>query len=343
MADPVKRHIAFDLGAESGRAIVGWLEDGKLVFEELHRFPTQGMAIRSTLRWNVYRFYEEMLAALKKYVAQYGSKLESIGVDTWGIDFGLLDAQGELLELPYHYRDARTAGTDRVLEEKFGNRQVYEITGTQFLICNTLNQLIAAKRNGDRAAREAEQMLFMADLLHYFLCGSMSSEYTVASISQMMDTRKKRWSDELFDTFGIPRTLQTPIVYAGDCIGTLADEIASQAGLDTGVKIITPAVHDTASAATAVPTEGENWAYISTGTWCIAGLETGAPIINDESCRLSISNSGGAFGKNLFLKNVMGLWIIQQCKKEWNRQDPDLDYAGIMHDAEKSRAVCRFY
>jgi len=342
LSGPIKRHIAFDLGAESGRALAGWLEDGRLVVEELHRFPTQGMTIRSTLRWNVYRFYEEMLTALKNYVVRYGSSLESIGVDTWGIDFGLLNERGELLELPYHYRDARTTGTDRILDDTFGSRQVYEITGTQFLICNTLNQLIAAQRSADRAVSEGSTLLFMADLLHYFLCGSKRSEYTVASISQMMDTRKKKWSDELFDAFGISRSFQTPLVYAGDCIGTLDGDIAAQAGLDAEVKIIAPAVHDTASAAAAVPAQGEDWAYISTGTWCIAGLETEAPIIGDESFTLSISNSGGAFGRNLFLKNVMGLWIIQQCKKEWNRQHPDLDYAGIMHQAERAEPFAAY-
>lgn len=300
------------------------------------------MTIRNTLRWNAYRFYEEMIAALSKYAVKYGGELESVGVETWGLDFGLLDQRGELLELPYHYRDARTTGTDQIMDEVVGKRRVYEITGIQFLICNTLNQFIAATRKGGRAVGEAERLLFMADLLHYFLCGSLKTEYTVASISQLMDTREKRWSDELFEAFGIPKVLQTPIAVAGDCIGTLDDDIALRTGLHAGVKVIAPAVHDTASAAAAIPAQGENWAYISTGTWCIAGLETDAPIIDDESCRLSISNSGGAFGKNLFLKNVMGLWIIQQCKKEWNKKNADLDYAGIMRQATAAKPFAAF-
>jgi len=342
MAEKGLKHIAFDLGAESGRAVVGWLEDGKLKMEELHRFPTQGLLVRGTLRWNVYRFYEAILEALRKYAAQYGGHLDSIGVDTWGLDYGLLDDTGDLLELPYHYRDARTAGTDRLVDSRLGNRRVYEITGIQFLICNTLNQLTAAVRDDNRAVREAKGLLFMADLLHYMLGGGLYTEYTVASISQMMDTRSRCWSDEIFDAIGIPRAFQTTIVRAGDCVGTLRDDIAAQTGINGGVMLIAPAVHDTASAAAAVPAQGKDWAYISTGTWCIAGLETEKPIISDESFRLNISNSGGAFDRNLFLKNVMGLWIIQQCKKEWNRQHPELGYAEIMSLAEQAPPFAAF-
>jgi rhamnulokinase len=338
----VKRHIAFDLGAESGRAVAGWLENGRLTMEELHRFPTQSMTLGATVRWNVYRFYEEMLAALGKYAQKYGEELSSVGVDAWGDDYGLLDAEGNLIELPYCYRDARTAGTDALLEKTVGKSRVYALTGGQFLIFNTLNQLIASVRSGSKALREADKLLFIADLLHNFLCGSVCTEYTAPSITQLMDTRTERWVDELFRAFQIPQHFLPPIVHAGDTVGTLYAHLAAQAGLRAGVKVIAPAVHDTASAAAAVPAQGEDWAYISMGTWCIAGLETDAPIINEEGCRLSLSNSAGAFGKNLFLKNVMGLWVIQQCRKAWNRQVPLLDYAGITRLAEQAAPFAAF-
>lgn len=325
----MKRHIAIDLGAESGRAIVGWLQDGKLVMEELHRFPTGELALGGHLRWNVYRFYEEILTALSKYARQFGSSLDSIGIDTWGLDYGLVDDGGELLALPHHYRDSRTDGVSERAEAMMPRERLYEITGTQYLSCNTIYQLLAETESCTSPLDRAKGMRFIGDLLHQFLCGSGSVEYTVASISQLVDVRTRTWSQEVFEAHGLPKSLQAPIVQPGDCLGELDPKITRSCGLASGVRVIAPAVHDTASAAAAVPAADGNWGYISSGTWCIAGLETDAPQIDETSCRLSLSNSGGAFGKNLLLKNVMGLWIIQQCKKSWNRTQPDLRYADI--------------
>jgi rhamnulokinase len=327
------RHLAFDFGAESGRAIVGTVTNGKLFMEEIHRFPTQSMFVYDSLRWNIYRFYEEIVRGMRAYVAKYGSKLESIGVDTWGVDFGFLAEDGTLLEMPYQYRDARTQGTDLLLDKTMGRKKIYDISGIQFMTINSLNQMSSIVRDDPKRFDKVDSMLFIADMLHYFLCGEKAAEFTVASTSQMLDAFKKDWSDEIFKSFGLPDNLKTKIVFAGDILGTLNPALAAEVGLDPGVKIVVPAEHDTASAATAVPAKGENWAYISSGTWCMVGLETDAPVINEASYELNISNSGGSLCKNLFLKNVMGLWIIQQCKKAWNKTDPMLDYPEIVKKA----------
>ena len=337
-----KRHLAFDFGAESGRAIVGELKDGKLEMEEIHRFPTQSMFIYGSLRWNIYRFYEEIVTGLRKYTAKYGSALESIGVDTWGVDYGILKKDGSLLEIPYQYRDDRTNGTAEIIDKAAGNREVYDITGIQFMTINTLNQMAAVKRDTPERLEEAHDMLFIGDLLHYFLSGEKAAEFTVASTSQMLDAFKKEWSHELFEQFGIPDQLKSKIVFAGDVIGTIDPKLAKEVGLNGTVKIVAPAVHDTASAATAIPAEGENWAYISSGTWCMVGVETNGPVINDASYEMNIYNSGGSLGKNLFLKNVMGLWIIQQCKKAWNKKDPGLGYPEIVEKAVRAKPFAGF-
>lgn len=330
------RHLAFDLGAESGRAIVGEINNGKLQLSEIHRFATQGLSVNGNMRWDVYRLFAELKAALKIYVEKYGSGLTSIGVDTWGVDFGLLDKRGSLIGIPYHYRDNRTEGTDEIIEQKTGHKRIYELTGIQFLTINTLNQVISMKRDEDPALDIADDLLFIGDLLHYFLSGEVCAEYTIASISQMYNTTECTWSDEIFRAYDIPKALQTKIVRAGDKIGNIRPDLAKEVGLDTSTAIIAPGVHDTASAFAAVPAKGDDWAMISSGTWSITGLEIDKPITTQECFEMNISNSGGVLGKTMFLKNVMGLWIIQKCKEVWNRTEPDLDYSEIVIRAQKA-------
>ena len=334
------RYFAVDLGAESGRCIAGTLENGIIQLDELWRFPTQGLKIRGEWKWNVYRFYEEILKGLRIYADQYGPKLDSIGVDTWGVDFGLLDKNGTLMGIPYTYRDKRTEGTDALLEPR--KKMLYRKTGIQFLEFNTLNQLIAARKQKDTQLDHARELLFVGDILHYLLGAKPVCEYTAASISMMVDTVNRKWDDEIFEAYNIPVELQSQISFAGDKVGTLRDDIADQAGLKRGIPIITPAVHDTASAVVATPAEGENFAFISSGTWSLAGMELKQPVNNEKSFALNISNSGGVLGKSLFLKNIMGLWIIQQCKKQWNRKDPGLDYSRIVEEAKKAPQFMAF-
>lgn len=325
----MSRHFAIDLGAESGRCVVGILQNGKLVLDELCRFPTKAMTIQGGLHWNIYRFYEEILAGLSLYSKKYGPELDSIGVDTWGVDFGLLDKDDRLLGLPFCYRDSRNEGTEDILANELGKDRIYELTGIQFLTFNTLNQLAGAVDRKEAQPGKAASLLFIPDLLHFLLGARKCCEFTDASISQMVNIHEKNWDNEIFNSFHIPTAIQEPICFAGDRIGTLSDEIASQTGIQSGVPIVAPAVHDTASAAVAVPAAGENWAYISSGTWSLVGLELDKPVINEDSFSMNISNSGAAFGKSLFLKNVMGLWIIQQCRAAWCITQPDLTYPMI--------------
>lgn len=334
-----KRYLAFDLGAESGRAITGLIENGRLELDEIHRFQTQGLSLNGTLRWNIFRFFEEIVRGIKIYVEKYGPEVESIGVDTWGVDFGFIDKNGQLLGLPYHHRDAKNIGTDRILEDTFGNKNIYELTGVQFLPFNTLNQICSLVKMDDSSLKEASNILFIADLLHYFLTGKVSCEYTTASISQLYNVRKGDWEDRIFDAFSIPRAIKTKMIYAGDTVGDLLDEIAAETGLRKGVPVIAPAVHDTASAAVAIPAQDQDsWAYLSSGTWSVMGFELDKPVINADSFAMSLSNSGGAFKKNLLLKNVMGLWVVQRCKHAWNRSSPSLGYAEIQNEAAGAKA-----
>jgi len=268
---------------------------------------------------------------------QYTEASCTIGVDTWGVDFGLLDKRGKLIGIPYHYRDKRSEGTDEILELKMGHERVYELTGIQFLYINTINQLISMKRDNDPSLEIAQDMLFMGDLLHYFLSGKVCAEYTLASVSQLYNTTKCEWSDEIFDAFDIPKSLQTKVVRAGDQIGNIRGDLAKETGISPQTIIVAPGVHDTASAFAAAPSEGENWAAISSGTWSLAGLEIDKPITNKASFEMNISNSGGVLNKTLFLKNVMGLWIIQQCKKTWNNTEPDLGYGEIVTRAHSTK------
>lgn len=330
----MSRHFAVDLGAESGRCIAGQLEDGRLILHELSRFPTGAMPLGDGLFWNIYRFYEEIIKGLKQYVKQFGPQLDSIGVDAWGVDFGLLDPQGNLSGLPRCYRDPRNDNSDKLLEQGMPLRELYERTGIQFLTINTLNQLAAAQAAGDKLAEQSTGMLFVADLLHHLLGARPCCEYTSVSISQLVNIREKNWDPEIFRAFGLSAGLQLPIVKPGEHIGTLSPEIVGLVGLDPGTAIIAPAIHDTASAGAAVPAEGGNWGYISSGTWSLAGVELAQPVVNEQSFALNISNSGAAFDQVLFLKNIMGLWIIQQCRAHWQLTQPDLDYSRIVELAK---------
>lgn len=331
------RHIAIDLGAESGRVIVGTVGTDTLQLEEVHRFPTGGLAICGSLHWNVYRIYEEIIAGLKKCAAETDGPVDSVGVDSWGVDFTLLNSQGKPLALPYHYRDKRNSGTEELIERTVGRKWLYEHTGIQLLVINTLNQLIAMKRDEKDLFAIGRSILFIGDLLHYLLSGTAVTEYTIASISQLMDTRKQEWDAAIFEKFEIPVAFQNRVVRAGDVIGPVREDICAETGLGRDVRVIAPAVHDTASAAASIPAEGDKWAYISTGTWIMGGFEIKEPLVNDTSFEMNISNSAGVFDTTLFLKNTMGLWLIQECKRIWNSSGfPELDYGQIVREVETS-------
>lgn len=336
-----KRYLAFDLGAESGRAILGIIKDDSLTLKEIHRFQTGGIRINNHYYWNIVGFYAHIIEGLKKYVSEYGSKLDGIGVDTWGVDFGLLDKSGNLLGNPYTYRDSRTEGTAAIINASIGNDTLYKRTGIQLLPFNTVNQLVSMVKWQDQTLDIAENLLFIGDLLNYFLTGRVVSEFTAASISQLFNNTLEDWDSTIFEALGIPKRIAPHIIKAGDVIGKLNKDVANEVGLNE-VSVIAPAVHDTASAAVAVPCVDDESAFLSSGTWSVVGVEIDKPIIDDKGMEMNISNSGGALNKTLYLKNVMGLWLIQCCKKVWNKTYPELTYQEIEKRASEAKPFVAF-
>ncbi len=314
----MQRHLAVDIGSESGRVFVGYIQDGKVHTEELHRFRTQFMQIHGKSVRNIYRYHEEILHALKLYAEKYGDRLASIGVDSWGGDFVLLDREGNISQLPTSYRST-SAGNDaaEIIEEKMGIEEVYGRTGNQAMPTDTLSQLVRLVRDRAPSMDDPHGILFMGDVYQYLLGARPCCEHSLASYSRMYNNVKGRWDEEIMEKMGIPLTIQTPVVYAGDVIGQVDPVILEEAGIRGPVNIITPCTHDTSCAALAVPDLGEDWAFISSGTWSLLGTETGGPIINDLSYAGNFSNSTMPLKTNMFKKNVQGMWIVQQCKKAW--------------------------
>jgi rhamnulokinase len=329
------RFLAFDLGASGGRAIVGDVSPDRFRIEELHRFGNRPVEARGHLYWDFFALYAELLQGLRAYRDRYGPVLSGVGVDTWGCDFGLIDRNGELLRMPTHYRDVRTEGTVEIIEARFGKRELYLRTGIQFLVFNTLNQLIAMRRAGDPTLDAAAGLLFMPDMFHYCLTGARASEFTVASISQLYNPLEGGWDREICDSFGIPAGILQPLVRPGNTLGDLDPSISRETGVFGPV--ILPATHDTASAAAAVPSLEEGMAFISSGTWSVVGLELAAPVLGDRGFEMGFSNSGGAFGRTVYVKNVMGLWIIQRCRDAWALRGTALSFEDIAAAAARAK------
>lgn len=316
------RHIAIDLGASSGRVALGTLSGGKLHVEILHRFPNGGVPVRGQLYWNILGLWREVLHGLK-LAARHGD-IQSIGVNSWAVDYGLIDAEGDLLGAVHHYRSPRLDGVMERVRVKLTDEAIYNATGIQFLPFNTLYQL-AAEPPG-RLVR-ADKLLMIPDLLHFWLCGVAVTERTNASSTQFFDPQTGKWATELLDALNISTTLLPAIVESGATLGELTPEVERETGL-SGVQVIAPATHDTASAVAAVPAEGKDWAYVSSGTWSLVGIETAQPIITPRTMTENLTNEAGVGGTNRLLKNVMGLWIIQQCNEVWG-----LDYAKLYPQA----------
>lgn len=330
------RFLAFDLGAESGRAVLGTLHDGRIALEVVHRFRTEGLTILGTRQWDFARIYEEMLAGLTKCVREHGPKLDGIGVDTWGVDFGLVAGDGSLLGNPVAYRDARTEGMMDAAFAKVTRAEVYQRTGIQFLVFNTLYQLLSLVERNSPVLPVAERMLMMGDLFGYLLSGKQACEYTNASTSQLLNPHSRLWDDELIARLGIPRRLFLDPVPPGTVLGPVLPEIAAQTGVDPATPIIAPATHDTGSAVAAVPVTGpgDDWAYLSSGTWSLLGAELDQPCVTEQSLAQDFTNEGGVDGKIRFLKNIFGLWLVQECRRCWERQDgAPLDYAALTAEA----------
>jgi rhamnulokinase len=316
--------LAFDLGAESGRAIAGRFDGDCLALEEVHRFPNRPVRVFGHLHWDVLRLFDEM----KRGLAAAGRDIASLGVDTWGVDFGLLGPDGALVENPFHYRDARTNGVMEKLFTVVPRREVFERTGIQFMQLNTLYQLYALHLERPHVLEESRTLLMMPDLFHYWFTGRIAGEYTIATTTQFYDPRTRDWSRDLLEHLALPDRILPQIVPPGTVLGPLLDSVAAEAGV-LPVPVVAPASHDTGSAVAAVPAQGDDWAFLSSGTWSLLGAEVPEPIINAQTLDLNFTNEGGAFDTIRLLKNISGLWLLEECRREWARQGSNLGYAEL--------------
>jgi rhamnulokinase len=328
-----EHYLAFDLGAESGRAMLGSLENEKIRLAELHRFPSRLIRCQHHLHWNVYYLFEEIRQTLEKTRRQ-GLKFRSLGIDTWGVDFGLIDNSGHLLGLPYCYRDKAFPPAARQYFREFPAEELYQLTGIQFMPFNTIFQLYALQKENPAWLKLAETVLFMPDLLNFLLTGVRATDLTIASTSQLLSPFSRQWLPGLVERMGIKARLLPEINLSGKTLGRLSPWLLEDGLPD--ISVIQVAGHDTASAIAAVPAEGDDWAYISSGTWSLVGVELSQPLVNERSLQANFTNESG-LGKTIrFLKNVTGLWLLQQCRKVWSRER-ELTYEQLTGLAEKAR------
>jgi len=322
-------YIAVDLGAGSGRVFLAGTSAGKLLLEEIRRFHYPPAEQDGHLRWDVLRIFDEIKTGARsagERARVLGSGVTSIGVDSWGVDYGLIDGAGNLIEQPICYRDGRTKGIIEEVVTRVPRAELYRRTGIQLLELNTLFQLYAHARSGisNRAAR----MLQIPDLIQFFLSGKAVSEYTNATTTQLINARDGVWDHELIRSLNLPPHIFAEIVPAGANLGPIKSSLAAEIGLE-GVHVVAPATHDTGSAVAGTPLE-DGWAYISSGTWSLVGVERNDVLINEEVARHNFTNEGGVFGTIRFLKNVMGLWILESCRREWNEAGIDADYDSLL-------------
>ncbi|WP_090993820.1 rhamnulokinase family protein [Paenibacillus sp. OK003] len=324
--------LAYDLGAGSGRALLGHLNDRGMETMEIHRFKNEPVKAGERLHWDILRLHHELLEGLN-LVKQKGEQPESLGIDSWAVDFGLLGSHGELLGNPYHYRDTQFNGMMDQVRKELTSQRIFERTGIQFLSFNTLYQLATLKRSGSPLLNEAERFLMIPDLLRYFLTGEAVNEFTNATTTQLYNPTTGHWDGELLAHIGISETLFGDVVMPGTHVGQLRSSICSDLGL-SAIPVIAVAEHDTGSAVVAVPATERSFAYLSCGTWSLMGTEIDHPAISSQSLALNFTNEGGAGGTFRLLKNIMGLWILQECMREWERKGQGISYAELLSRAE---------
>jgi rhamnulokinase len=329
-----KKYIGFDLGAESGRCFVALLRDGKITLTGVHRFPTHQVRFLNSLHWNAPALADELLAGLQKAGNQFGAHFDGIGVDTWGVDYLLIDKDDRMLGLPYHYRDDRT---DQIMDEAFRivpREAFYQSTGTQFARYNTVFQLLAEKKTKTNLLNTAQTLLFMPDFLTFVLTGKKIAEYTIASTSGLIDPIQRNWNWPLLDALGLPKTIFPAMVEPGTFVSPLAKEIADRCGLGDGIPVFAGAGHDTAAAVASVPGGEYSWAFLSSGTWSLMGVEVDKPIMTLEAMQHNFSNEGGLQGTTRFLKNILGLWPLQECRKYWAQKGTGYSYEQLTRLAQ---------
>lgn len=323
--------LAFDLGASSGRALLGRLVDKKLTVEEIHRFPNDPVQAGDTLHWDILRLLHEIKQGLLK-AHQLGYKPESMGIDSWAVDFGLIGKKGELLGNPVHYRDKRTDGLMEEVFRTIPQAEVFARTGIQFLPFNTVYQLFALKKEASVFLREAEHFLMIPDLLRYFLTGEMKNEFSNATTTQFYNPTTQDWDKELLEQLGIPHPLFKEIAMPGTIVGQLQESVCNELGIPS-IPVIAVAEHDTGSAVAAVPAVDRDFAYLSCGTWSLLGTEVDAPVRSEQALAMNFTNEGGVGGTYRLLKNIMGLWIVQECRRAWEKAGQSFKFEDLVMEA----------
>ena len=336
-----KVYLAIDLGAESGRVMAGIWNGSKLRLEEMHRFANGPVMLGETIRWDVLRLWSEIQQGLALAGKKFGNQIVSVGTDTWGVDFVLLNKQEEILGQPYHYRDARTHGALERTFKKVPRAEIFAQSGLQFMELNSLYQLLAWKEHSPAILDAADTLLFMPDFLHWCLCGAKKAEFTIASTSQFLHPLKRKWSLPLLKKLGLPAHFLPELVAPGTDLGAIRKSLAKRIGL-AGVRVVAPPSHDTASAVAGVPTANtgkSNWAYISSGTWSLMGVEMKQAVLSPRALELNMTNEGGIDGTYRLLKNIMGLWLVQQCKRSFEAAGRKYDYSQLTELARRAQRL----
>tara|TARA_R110002111_G_scaffold262875_1_gene342508 strand:- start:57764 stop:59254 length:1491 start_codon:yes stop_codon:yes gene_type:complete len=337
---PEQCFLGVDLGAESGRVLAGLLDGKQIRLEEIYRFSNGPVPVAGTRRWNVIGLWSSILKGLSLAAQKYGDRIISVGVDTWGVDYALLSRNQELLGQPYHYRDPRTEGMLNLATSRVSKEEIFDATGLQFMEINTLYQLMSMQQSDPELLSQADKFLLMPDFFHWLLSGSQVVEFTNATTTQCLNPKTGDWAVDLLRRLEIPTAMFPPIVPPGTKLGTLRDEVMQQTGLGK-IDVIAPATHDTASAVAAIPTSNTgkaNWAYISSGTWSLMGAEVNSAVLGRRAFELNVTNEGGIDGTYRLLKNIMGLWLVQECRRSYERRGKTLDYSELADAATSAKA-----
>lgn len=330
------KFLAFDFGASSGRAMLATFDGEKITLEEKHRFSNDPVSVNGDLHWDVLRLFFEIKQGILKCANSGDRDIDCIGIDTWGVDYGLIDKNGKLLGNPFHYRDTRTDGMYEEAFKLVTKQEIYKNTGIAFNWFNTIFQMLAAKLSDDTALKNADKLLFMPDLLNYFLTGEKKCEYTIASTSQMFDSKTHTWSNGMLEKLGLPTNLFADMVYPGEKVGVLKAELAEELGIQQ-IPVVAVASHDTGSAVASVPvTDGEDFIYISSGTWSLMGVELDEPMVTEDALNYNFTNEGGVNKTIRFLKNIMGLWLIQESRRQWDREGTLLSFDELEKQAREA-------
>ena len=335
-----KKYLAIDLGASSGRGIVGSFDGQRLSLRENCRFPNEPVKVGDRLYWDILRIFHEIKNSIRQCV--YNSDdIVSIGIDTWGVDYGLIDKNGRLISNPVHYRDVRNLGIEEVAWKKASFDRIYDITGIQSMSFNTIYQLCSEIKDNYDVFDKVDKLLFIPDLLNYFLTGKIAMEYTIASTGAILDAKNRCLADKLLNDLDIPNDLFAPLVQPGMRLGNLSDDLSAEFGGITAT-VVNVASHDTASAVIAVPNQAQDLLYISSGTWSLMGTELKFPIIGADSLKANCTNEGGIENTTRFLKNIMGLWILQESRRQWKREGNDYSFAELEHMARNATPFAAF-